>query len=253
MLSKYFKFKTKTKEFLDNAEKIMTELKGKNVVIYGDVANFTELNKRYNFKDKFNIVAFVSADKKKKLSKRFGIKNIKENELKNDVFDTILITVENNSEQILNDIKSEFGEDTDVRIMFHEKHIDASINLEYLINYKFDKTLPKLVEKMKGKKVLFYGSGLFFRLINQYYDLSGFDAIGVADKQFSQLDDCEEVCGFKLYKPEQIVDLHPDYVLVTTKRIIPIVDFLYSKYLKNTNIKIMPLVKKSFWATIKEG
>lgn len=253
MTSKYYEFKTKTKEFIDNAEKVLSELKGKRVIIYGDVENYAELNRRYRFKEKFDIVAFISADENRKLSRLFGIKNIKQKEVSEEDFDAILITMEHDSEIILRDYKAEFGENTDIKCLFVEKYLDADFNLEYLLKYRFDKTLPKLVKKMKGKKVLFYGSGLFFRLINQYYDLSGLDAIGVVDKRFSQLDDCDEVCGYKLYSPEQIVELNPDYVLITTKRIIPIADFLYSKYLKNTNIKIMPLVKKGFFATIKEG
>ena len=253
MLSKYFKYKTKTKEFIENTEKILSDIKNKNVVIYGDVGNFSALNKKYKFKELFNVVAFISPDKRKKLPKKYGIKNLKENELEKDMFDSVLITVENNPELIFNDLKSEFGDDTDVKIMFSEKILDTAINLDYLLKYNFEKNLPKIIKKLKGKRVLFYGSGLFFKLINEYYDLSSLNAIGVVDKQFSQLDDCDEVCGYKLYNPEQILELNPDYILITTKRIIPIADILYSKYLKNTDIKIMPLVKKGFWATIKEG
>ncbi len=253
MTGKYYNFKTKTKEFLDNAEKIMSELKGKKVLIYGDVGNYAELNNKYRFKEVFDIVAFASADSRKKLSKSYGIKNIKQKEISDIEFDAILITVEHNPAIIAKDLKSELGEDTDVKVMFVEEHLDADFSLEYLLKYKFDKTLPKLIEKMKGKKVLFYGAGLFFRVIYQYYDLSGLDVIGIADKQFSQLDDCDEICGYKLYKPEDITKLNPDYVLITTKVIISIAEFLYSKYLKNTSIKIMPLVKKGFFETIKSG
>ena len=116
----------------------------------------------------------------------------------------------------------------------------------------FEKTLPELAAKLKGKKVLFYGGGQFFRLINERFNLSEINAIGIIDKVLSIREGISEICGYKLYGPESIKELQPDYVVVTTKRLLDVYEDLYFNYLKGTKIKITPLVKRDFLSIIKE-
>ena len=140
----------------------------------------------------------------------------------------------------------------DIKILFNENIVDSNINVEYLLKHNIESSIKRLEKISLNKKVLFYGSGLFFKLVNEYFDLSGINVIGVVDKHFSQVHKIKDVCGYKLYSPDDIIELNPDYIIVTTKRVIPIFEELYSKYLKNSDIKILPLLKKNIFSLLFE-
>ena len=130
---------------------------------------------------------------------------------------------------------------------------DEKQNLSFLYENKFDKTYPKLVKKLKNKKVVLYGGGVFLETINKYFDLSKLNIIGIADKKYC-CEECkdETFLGYKTLSPDEIKDLNPDFVLISTKFYISIFEDLYYNLFKNTNIKVKPLVKKSFWTLLKE-
>lgn len=118
--------------------------------------------------------------------------------------------------------------------------------VEYLEKKNFKKRLDELSKKLKGKKIVIYGAGIFFQAINTMYDLSGLNIVAISDKKFSEHTDEQTFLGYKVCAPEEIQALNPDYVLLATKNIISIIDDLESNLLKHTNIKIRSLVKKSF-------
>ena len=254
MLEKYFNKKINTKEFKKNVADIIQKLKGKNVVICGEKSNFIRLNKIYNFSKYFNITGYVNYKENIIADCVEGIKVSKFDELSELDFDYILITSVK-PDDVCSIITNELDESRqNIEILFKEDLRDTSENLNYLLKYKFNKTLPILCNKLKGKKVLFYGGGLFFHLINKYYDLSPLNAIGVVDKNQSEIRNSEElICGYKLYSPKQILELNPDYILITTKKVISIANSLYCDYVKGTQIRIIPLIKKNIISTILEG
>ena len=49
----------------------------------------------------------------------------------------------------------------------------------YLKKINFDKYIKKLIKKLAGKKAIIYGCGSFFCYINDNYDLSGLNIIGI--------------------------------------------------------------------------
>ena len=124
-------------------------------------------------------------------------------------------------------------------------------NLRYLSKHKLHLTLPKLVKSLQGKKVIIYGAGTLFHLIKKNYDITGLNIVGIADKKYETSKDIETEYGYKVYKLDEIKDTDADCILVTVKFYIPILEDLYERY-KNTNIKVKPLVKKSFWTLLKE-
>ena len=253
MISKYFKFKTKTKEFVENTNKIINELHGKRVLICGELDTYTELNKQYHFDQNLSISAFVNFNPKCNFLKRLGIKIVKPKEIEKEEFDYILITSEY-TDSIINIIMNSLEENRiNLKCLFEEQYRDAAANLDFLLKHKFKENLVKLEKKLNSKKILFYGGGLFFQLINEYYDLSKLNAIGIVDKKLSEYGKLDNICGYKLYSPEQILDLNPDYVVVTTRRIVKVYEDLYFNYLKDTKIKIIPLVKRSLISIMKEG
>ncbi len=259
MLSKYFYAKTKSKKFDDDLLWSMGEIKGKRVLIYGAGKGFVELNKKYFFKDTLNVVAI--ADKKFECNcgsdcncnKEFeGIRAIAPKQILNEDFDVILISNEN-PRAILNYLINELNiENKDIRTMFNEEISDEQVNYNYLCNFDFEKTLPKLVKKLKNKTVMLYGAGVFLELIKKYFDISGLNVVGVSDRRFEGHSENEEFLGYKVYAPTEIAEVKPDYVLVATKMYINIIEDLYYNTLKGTKIKIKPLMKKPFWTLVKE-
>ncbi len=133
-----------------------------------------------------------------------------------------------------------------------EKIPDELVNTNYLHKYKFEQTLPKLVKKLKNKKVILYGAGSFLALIIKNFDLSGLNIIGVADKRFLNHEENENWNGFKVYSIEEMKKAKPDYVLVATKFYINIIEDLYYNVLKDTKIKVKPLMKKPLITLLKE-
>ena len=260
MLSKYFYEKTKSKKFDDDLLWSMGEIKDKKVIIYGAGEGFVELNKKYMFKDTLNIVAI--ADKKFECdcnkdscncNKQFkDIRAIAPEQILNEDYDVILISNENPN-PILNYLINTLNiENKDIRTMFNEEISDEQANYNYLYKYNFDKTLPKLIKKLNGKTVMLYGAGVFLELIKKYFDISGLNIIGIADKRFENHSENEEFLGYKAYAPNEISNVNPDYVLVATKFYINIIESLYYNTLKGTKIKIKPLMKKPFFTLVKE-
>ena len=252
-LNKYFEFKIKTKDFIENLNATLKSLKNKRVIVCGDSEGFIELNKQFNFIQKLNIIGFVEFNLKRKGVRFPRIHNYKLKQLPEIDFDYILITAEN-SDIVLTELSNNIEEEKlKYEIIFHENLRDAGTNLNFLLQHKFEEKLPKFAQKLKGKRILFYGGGLFFKLINEYYDLSSINAIGIVDKKLCQLSKNSEVCGYRLYAPEQIKELNPDYIIVSTRRIVGVYKELLSDYVKGTNIKVLSLVQRNLLSVIMYG
>ena len=99
---------------------------------------------------------------------------------------------------------------------------------------------------------MFYGAGVFLELIKKYFDLTGINVIGVADRRFANHEENEKFLGYKAYSPDEIANVKPDCVLVATKWYVNIIEELCFKTLKGTKIKVLPLVRKPLWILIKE-
>lgn len=250
MLSKYFQLKTQTQKFKDDLNWSLGEIKDKKVLIYGAGEGFEALNKIYKFTD-LNIVAI--SDKKFEVETEFmGLKAINPENIEKEDYDVILITNEN-AAPILKYLQIELNiQDKEIRTVFNEEIKDERSNFLYLESFNFEKHLKKLNKKLKNKKIIIYGAGAFLEVIKKYYDLSKLNIIAVADKRYSINDDSETFLGYKTCSPEEIIELEPDFVLVATKFFINIIEDLYYYTLKDTKIKIKPLIKKPFMTLLKE-
>lgn len=253
MLSNYFKLKTDSSEFKKRLNILLQELNGKKVLIYGAGEGFEALNRTYDFKTKLNIVGI--ADKKfetKPINDFLGIKTVIPKDITNEEYDIILVTNEH-YKPIIKFLTIELNIPTEkVKTAFEEEIKDERVNLNYLYANKFDKTLPKLIKKLKNKKIVFYGAGVFLELIQKYFDISELNVIAIADKKYEIYRSEDTVFGYKTCAPTDIIKLKPDYVIVATKMYIGIVEDLYYNILKDSKIKIKPLLKKSLITLIKE-
>lgn len=124
--------------------------------------------------------------------------------------------------------------------------------LEFLEKTNFAKHLQKISKKYKNKKIVIYGAGLFFQVIEKHYDLSVLNIIAISDRKFSNHRENEIFKGYLVCSPQEIIDLKPDYVLISTKKVFNMIEYLQQEVLIKTGIKIKTLIYKSFMAILKE-
>ena len=116
--------------------------------------------------------------------------------------------------------------------------------LQYFYDINFEKKLKKISKKIKRKKIIIYGCGMMFNLIQKYFDISELNIIGVYDGRFAETE-MSEFNGFPIIKPENF-NL-ADMILVSTWNTIDI-----NESLKYTKVKAIPLVQKKFKDVLKE-
>ena len=122
----------------------------------------------------------------------------------------------------------------------------------YLENIKFKKNLDKLKKKLKNKTSIIYGTGSFFKYINENYDLSKLNIIGISDMKFDDNDEGKDFLGYKMVPKNKIVSYKPDYVIIATLKYISIVEDFELNILNKTKIKVLPLAKIPLLQLIKD-
>ena len=124
-------------------------------------------------------------------------------------------------------------------------------HLELLKKYNFDKQLKRLNKKLKNKKILVYGTGLFFKKIKENYDLSGLNIVAVSDKKYALNQKGQMDMDYEIVPYDLINECKIDYILIATLNIFNIYQAL-TELVKGTKIKILPLVDKPFWTLLNE-
>ena len=122
----------------------------------------------------------------------------------------------------------------------------------YLKNIHFDKYLKKLNKKLKNKKIILYGTGTFFKHIQENYNLDSLNIIGVSDLKFKKTEEGEKYLNYKIIPLDKIIEYAPDYILVATMHYEKIIDNFEINILNKTKIKAIPLARKNLWDLIKE-
>lgn len=238
---------------LDGYEKSIDNLVGdreKKILLYGAGKAFEEFIKAFPQFLKLNIIAV--ADKKFiKTGKFKGIKTIPPSEIPNMDFDIVLVTLLY-AKPIVRFLKEDLHIEKEIQVMAGVDDEQERSFMNYLEGLNFEKTLAKMSKKLKNKKIMLYGAGSFFEAIKKHYDISNLNIIGIADKKYETNKDEKEFLGYKTFAPGDIAKENPDYVLVSTLKFVNIVDFLACELLKNTKIKVRPLVTLPFFKLIKE-
>ncbi len=124
--------------------------------------------------------------------------------------------------------------------------------IKYLKKINFKKHLKKIEKILKDKKIVIYGAGIFFEIIQENYDLSNLNIIAISDRKFSESGANEKIFGYPVCALADIAKLSPDYVLVGTIKFIKIIQDLESQHLKDVNCIIKPLINKPFFELLKE-
>lgn len=252
MASKYFEITTKSESFKKDTEELIKSLNGQKVILYGAGQGYTKLNRIYNFDKNLEVVGIADKKFETETDNTTGLRQIAPSKLLEENFDKILITNEQ-PKGVRNYLLNNLGiNEKDIVQLFNSSIKEEAINLNYLYEHKFDKTLPKLVKKLRNKSVVIYGAGAYFEVIAKYFDLSGLNILGIADKKYEQHEEGETFGGYNALSPKDLKKLNPDYVLVATKYYIGLIEQLYYDFLKGTNIKIRPLCAKSLITLLKE-
>ena len=128
----------------------------------------------------------------------------------------------------------------------------ASDFIEYLEKINFSKHLKKIEKRLKNKTIILYGAGSFFQTLADKYDLSNLNIIAIADRKFINHSADETFYGYKVCEPDELVQLKPDFILVSMLYYVQIIEHLEETVLNNQKIKIKPLINKPFVEVWKE-
>lgn len=249
MLSKYFYKKVGTTAFDEHLKRVLDSLQGKKVLIYGAGAALEYLKDKYPLL-KLNIVAIADM-KFKEIGTYNGLKVISPDDIKNFEFDFVLVSNEY-TRPIVNYLTSEQGiDDEKIMTLFNEIAAEEKNLFNVVDKLNFGRHLLRLEKKLKGKKVVIYGAGAFFQVINEFYDLKKLNIVAISDMRFSEHGENETFLGYSVCSPNEIKDIKPDYVLVGTLKFIDIIEDLLLKF-KGEKIKVKPLINKPFWELLKE-
>lgn len=242
MKKEYIETKLENKKFCENFNELLEKIKGKKVLIYGAGKAYRKLDETFNLKEKLNIIAY--SDKKFETKEEFeGTPAIPPICVKEAGADVVLLTLEAPEEA--REQLCLMGVEAEIIHAFLENDLHASEYFKYLEKIKFAKHLKKIEKKLKGKKVLIYGTGNLFQYIYENYDLSNINIIGISDKKYESC--CEDKFfgdKFPICTPDKIDELNPDFILVGTLYFVKIIDILENKVVKNKKIKIKPLLNK---------
>lgn len=121
---------------------------------------------------------------------------------------------------------------------------------DYLKRNNFKKQLNSLDKRLKNKTVIIYGTGILFQYINEHYDLSNINIIGISDMKYPIDSEGETSMGYKIIPKSSIVKYNPDYVIVAVENYFTVIENLELNLLKDTKIKLFPMVRKNLWDTI---
>ena len=123
---------------------------------------------------------------------------------------------------------------------------------EHLLECNFEKYLDKLALELENKPVIVYGTGSMFQLIQENYDLSKLNIIGISDSKYSINDDGQEDLGYRIISKENIKNYNVDAILLGVKNYSQFQKDFKNSFSLNDSVQILPLVKKSLLVQIKE-
>ena len=122
---------------------------------------------------------------------------------------------------------------------------------KYLQENNFEKYFAKLINKLKGKKILIYGAGQIFKFIKKNYDLSELNVVGICDRQFLKSQEGEDFFGYRIIHVENINNYDYDCVLISVLKYYSL-GFQLRSLIKNKSIKFYPLVRQKFINNLKD-
>lgn len=128
------------------------------------------------------------------------------------------------------------------KFLFKDKKIH---NIKILLKKRrVKRRIKNLAKKYKNKNILIYGASKLFDEIQNSYDLTKLNIIGITDTNF--ISSTENYGDYKAVLPSQIADLNPDIILISDLLSYNIEKYLRSILPKNNKIKVEPIIKRRF-------
>ena len=118
---------------------------------------------------------------------------------------------------------------------------------KYLKLNNAQKQLDNFAKKYKNKKIVIYGAGNYFQLIEENYDLSQINIVGITDLKFAS-DKNLNTTKYLPLAPNELKDYDYDIIamaLINDLDIMSIVDEKILKGSPNENKPILPLISPS--------
>ncbi len=113
----------------------------------------------------------------------------------------------------------------------------------------YKKQFSEVIQKFKNKKIILYGAGEFFNVIDNSYDLRRyFDIAGISDKKFEN-GKMNEYNGYKVILPSELRDYSADAILLTlvepnkVLNALKLASYKYIKEIVPVYTNISPLFK----------
>ena len=117
--------------------------------------------------------------------------------------------------------------------------------LQYFRNVKAQKQIDKLAKKYKDKKIVIYGAGEYFNILQKNYDLSKLNIVAISDKKFEESKEANST-KFTPLTPEELKEFDYDVILVALLKDVSMCNYLESTLLintKNENKKTQPIIE----------
>jgi len=118
----------------------------------------------------------------------------------------------------------------------NEKTYTAFLN--FLKENNFQRKLNHLAKKYKNKKVIIYGTGFCFDVVNENFNLSEINIIGISDIKFNDNTD-SDIKNYKNYiiiKPSEIAAYNPDVIFIFTQEYFRIENYFEKTLFKNEKL-----------------
>ena len=101
--------------------------------------------------------------------------------------------------------------------------------------------INKLARKYKNKKIVIYGAGIYFQILNNNFDLSKLNIVAIADKKFETSKNANTT-AFMALAPEELKDFDYDAIFVALYDDTSLCDYLEYQLLINTQNEGKPII-----------
>ena len=109
---------------------------------------------------------------------------------------------------------------------------------KYLKDIKFEKYLNSLKKNLKGKSIIIYGTGLLFQYINENYDLSDLNVIGISDMKYADEMEGKLDLGYQVIPKSSILKYNPDYIIIASENYMNLLESMTLEYSESSKKKL---------------
>lgn len=125
--------------------------------------------------------------------------------------------------------------------------------LSYFREVRAQKQIDKLVQKYKDKKIVIYGAGTYFQILNENYDLSKLNIIAICDKKFESSKESNP-SNYTAIAPIELKSYEYDIILTALYDDVSLCDYLECELLlgtPNENKQVRSLIEPTLVYTLK--